>query len=325
MGRIGADWLSSIDHKVIGYMYLIASFLFFALAGIMALVIRAELIQPGMDLVSQETYDQLFTMHGTIMLLLFAGFANVIMPLQIGAPDVAFPRLNAVSFWLFLFGGREIEQNLRHQDRAFAWRMDALNTASARQGPQRFACHTTRHELVCVFLAVVILTALSMLFIVTVGRTRIPPATPVDTAVSENSTFTFVSELTAGIFGGQDRRPQSRRTDASSRRGRVPGRTTRPASMATMRQNSCTRGAMAPQHLRSTGAPTWLSSPKGKSDPAPRRERRAIRHVRTVTDMTRHTAYGSRATLGDRGKAPWLFGGCAASGSALRTDPATHR
>ncbi|MFI7231198.1 cytochrome c oxidase subunit I [Nonomuraea angiospora] len=109
-GEVIADWLSSTDHKVIGYMYLIASFLFFALAGIMALVIRAELIQPGMDLVSQQTYNQLFTMHGTIMMLLFAtplfaGFANVIMPLQIGAPDVAFPRLNAVSFWLFLFGG----------------------------------------------------------------------------------------------------------------------------------------------------------------------------------------------------------------------------
>ncbi|MFF4620511.1 aa3-type cytochrome oxidase subunit I [Nonomuraea jabiensis] len=109
-GEVIAGWLSSTDHKVIGYMYLIASFLFFALAGIMALVIRAELVEPGMGLVSQEMYNQLFTMHGTIMMLLFAtplfaGFANVIMPLQIGAPDVAFPRLNAVSFWLFLFGG----------------------------------------------------------------------------------------------------------------------------------------------------------------------------------------------------------------------------
>ncbi|MGW6502389.1 DUF3040 domain-containing protein [Nonomuraea angiospora] len=121
---------------------------------------------------------------------------------------------------------KEIERNLRHRDRAFAWRMDALNTASARQGPQRFACHTTRRELVCVFLAVVILTALSILLILTVGRTRIPPATPVDTAVSGNSTRTFVSELTARLFGGQDRRLQSRRTNASSRRGRVPGRTT---------------------------------------------------------------------------------------------------
>ena len=76
----------------------------------MALVIRAELAFPGLQVVNDELYNQLFTMHGTIMLLLFAtplfvGFANVIMPLQIGAPDVAFPRLNMFSYWLFLFGG----------------------------------------------------------------------------------------------------------------------------------------------------------------------------------------------------------------------------
>ena len=76
----------------------------------MALVIRAELAQPGMQFVSNEQYNQLFTMHGTIMLFLFAtplfvGFGNVIMPLQIGAPDVAFPRLNMLSYWFFLFGG----------------------------------------------------------------------------------------------------------------------------------------------------------------------------------------------------------------------------
>ncbi|MGW3352540.1 aa3-type cytochrome oxidase subunit I [Nonomuraea rubra] len=109
-GRIIASWLSTTDHKVIGYMYLIASFVFFSLAGVMALIIRAELVHPDLQLVSNEQYNQLFTMHGTIMMLLFAtplfaGFANVIMPLQIGSPDVAFPRLNAVSFWLFLFGG----------------------------------------------------------------------------------------------------------------------------------------------------------------------------------------------------------------------------
>ncbi|MFD1935616.1 MULTISPECIES: aa3-type cytochrome oxidase subunit I [Nonomuraea] len=109
-GEVIANWLSTTDHKVIGYMYLIASFIFFALAGVMALIIRGELVQPGLQLVTAHQYNQLFTMHGTIMMLLFAtplfaGFANVIMPLQIGAPDVAFPRLNAVSLWLFLFGG----------------------------------------------------------------------------------------------------------------------------------------------------------------------------------------------------------------------------
>ncbi|WP_326826861.1 aa3-type cytochrome oxidase subunit I [Streptosporangium sp. NBC_01756] len=104
------SWLTTTDHKVIGYLYLITSFVFFVIAGIMALVIRAELAHPGLQIVTGEQYNQLFTIHGTLMLLLFAtplfaGFANVIMPLQIGAPDVAFPRLNMVSYWLFLFGG----------------------------------------------------------------------------------------------------------------------------------------------------------------------------------------------------------------------------
>ncbi|UWX96981.1 cytochrome c oxidase subunit I [Arthrobacter zhaoxinii] len=109
-GRIVVNWITSTDHKTIGYMYLIASFVFFSLAGVMALLIRAELFEPGMQILqTREQYNQLFTMHGTAMLLmfatpLFAGFANVIMPLQIGAPDVAFPRLNALAFWFFLFG-----------------------------------------------------------------------------------------------------------------------------------------------------------------------------------------------------------------------------
>ncbi len=109
-GNIIVKWITSTDHKTIGYMYLIASVLFFMLGGVMALIIRAELFEPGMQIVpTKEQYNQLFTMHGTIMLLmfatpLFAGFANAILPLQIGAPDVAFPRLNAFAFWLFLFG-----------------------------------------------------------------------------------------------------------------------------------------------------------------------------------------------------------------------------
>jgi cytochrome c oxidase subunit I len=109
-GRILASWMSSTDHKVIGYMYLITSFVFFGIGGILALVMRAELAEPGEQIVSREQFNQLFTMHGTIMLLLFAtplfvGFGNVIMPLQIGSPDVAFPRMNMFSFYLFLFGG----------------------------------------------------------------------------------------------------------------------------------------------------------------------------------------------------------------------------
>ncbi|WP_435736210.1 cytochrome c oxidase subunit I [Cellulosimicrobium sp. PMB13] len=111
LGRTVIKWVTSTDHKTIGYLYLISSFIFFCIGGLMALVIRAELFEPGIQLVqSKEQYNQLFTMHGTIMLLLFAtplfaGFANVIMPLQIGAPDVAFPRLNMFAYWLYLFGG----------------------------------------------------------------------------------------------------------------------------------------------------------------------------------------------------------------------------
>ncbi|MBD0292291.1 MAG: cbb3-type cytochrome c oxidase subunit I, partial [Jiangellaceae bacterium] len=109
-GSVIVRWMTTTDHKVIGYLYLITSFVFFLLAGAMAMVIRAELFSPGTQFVRDEIYNQMFTMHGTIMLLLFAtplfvGFANVVMPLQIGSPDVAFPRLNMFSYWLFLFGG----------------------------------------------------------------------------------------------------------------------------------------------------------------------------------------------------------------------------
>ena len=109
-GNILADWLSSTDHKIIGHLYLITSFFFFVAGGIMAMIMRAQLMSPDNHLVSDQVYNELFTMHGTIMLLLFAtptfvGFANEIMPLQIGSPDVAFPRLNLFSYYLFLFGG----------------------------------------------------------------------------------------------------------------------------------------------------------------------------------------------------------------------------
>ena len=109
-GSLLADWLSSTDHKVIGHLYLITSFIFFMIAGLMALIMRAQLMAPDNHIVSDQVYNELFTMHGTIMLLLFAtplfvGFANEIMPLQIGAPDVAFPRLNLLSYYMFLFGG----------------------------------------------------------------------------------------------------------------------------------------------------------------------------------------------------------------------------
>ncbi|SDI77099.1 cytochrome c oxidase subunit 1 [Rhodococcus triatomae] len=108
-GSVIVDLLTTTDHKKIGLMYLVSAFGFFLAAGLMALLMRAELAAPGLQFLSNEQFNQLFTMHGTLMLLQFAmpvffGFANYMMPLQIGAPDVAFPRLNAFSYWLFFFG-----------------------------------------------------------------------------------------------------------------------------------------------------------------------------------------------------------------------------
>ncbi|MTA35383.1 MAG: cytochrome ubiquinol oxidase subunit I, partial [Actinobacteria bacterium] len=108
-GKNFVKWITSTDHKTIGYLYLMTTFAWFLVGGLLALALRAELSRPGMQFLSNEQYNQIFTMHGTIMLLMFAtplfvGFANVIMPLQIGAADVAFPRLNMLSFWLFFFG-----------------------------------------------------------------------------------------------------------------------------------------------------------------------------------------------------------------------------
>lgn len=127
-GRTVVKWLTSTDHKTIGYMYLMLGFGFFIIGGAMALVMRAELARPGMQFLTNEQFNQLFTMHGTIMLFLFAtplfvGFANIIVPLQIGAPDVAFPRLNMLGFWLFFFGGLIAASSLLTPDGAasFGW------------------------------------------------------------------------------------------------------------------------------------------------------------------------------------------------------------
>ncbi|WP_030144720.1 cytochrome c oxidase subunit I, partial [Glycomyces sp. NRRL B-16210] len=104
-----ARTLRTTDAKQIGLLYFVTSMAFFAIGGVLALLIRAELFQPGLQIVSSEQFNQLFTMHGTIMLLMFAtpivfAFGNYLVPLQIGAPDVAFPRLNAFAYWLYLLG-----------------------------------------------------------------------------------------------------------------------------------------------------------------------------------------------------------------------------
>src|SRR6266550_1026899 len=104
------DWLTTTDHKKIGLLYLINSFAFFAVAGIFALLMRTELARPGTQVFAPHAYNQLFTLHGTLMIFLvifplLAGFGNYFVPLQIGALDMAFPRINALSFWLLPVGG----------------------------------------------------------------------------------------------------------------------------------------------------------------------------------------------------------------------------
>ncbi|HKE98705.1 MAG TPA: cytochrome c oxidase subunit I [Actinomycetes bacterium] len=104
------DWVTTVDHKQIGILYVVTAFGFFMFGGVLAMLIRTELAEPGLQVMNADTYNQTFTMHGTVMVLLFAaqvttGLANYFVPLQIGAADVAFPRMNALSYWLYLFGG----------------------------------------------------------------------------------------------------------------------------------------------------------------------------------------------------------------------------
>jgi cytochrome c oxidase subunit I len=104
------DWVKTTDHKKIGIMYLVTTFVFFMLGGVEALLMRVQLGVPNNTLLSGQTYNELLTMHGTTMVFLFvvpvmAGFGNYFLPLMIGARDMAFPRLNALSYWLLLAGG----------------------------------------------------------------------------------------------------------------------------------------------------------------------------------------------------------------------------
>ncbi len=104
------SWLTTVDHKRIGILYGVTAFAFLLVGGLEALLIRTQLLRPNLSVVSAETYNALFTMHGTTMVFLAimplnAAFFNYLVPLMIGARDVAFPRLNALSYWIFLFGG----------------------------------------------------------------------------------------------------------------------------------------------------------------------------------------------------------------------------
>ncbi len=103
-------WLSSVDHKVIGLRYLVTAFGFLLLGGIEALLMRLQLAGPDLKFLTPEQYSQLFTMHGVTTIFLYSlpilsGFSNYLWPLLIGSRDMAFPRLNALSYWIFLFAG----------------------------------------------------------------------------------------------------------------------------------------------------------------------------------------------------------------------------
>src|SRR5665213_3663798 len=103
-------WLATVDHKTIGIRYLCTAFAFLLIGGVEALVLRVQLAQPDLKVLSPDSYNQLFSMHGVTMMFLYAlpmlsGFSNYLWPLMLGSRDIAFPRLNALSYWVFLFAG----------------------------------------------------------------------------------------------------------------------------------------------------------------------------------------------------------------------------
>ncbi len=121
-------WATSTDHKVIGVSYMVTAMVFFLIGGAMAGLIRSQLAQPEQTVVGEDTFNQLFTMHGTVMIFLFVspfalGLANYFVPLQLGAVDMAFPRLNALGYWLTLFGGLTLLSGFLTADGAakFGW------------------------------------------------------------------------------------------------------------------------------------------------------------------------------------------------------------
>src|SRR6202522_2856492 len=132
-------WITTTDHKRIGIMYMVLTFVFFILGSVEALMIRLQLGAPNNTLVTPEIYNQLFTMHGTTMIFLFvvpfmAGLANYFLPLMIGARDMAYPRLNALSFWLFLCGGLVFYASVFWQPPDAGW-ISTLPLASITYSP----------------------------------------------------------------------------------------------------------------------------------------------------------------------------------------------
>ena len=125
-------------------LYITTAFVLFLVGGVFALVIRTELAVPGLQLVDPETYNQLFTIHGTTMIFLFVmpmwtGIANYIVPLQVGAADMAFPRINALSYWMVPLGGDPAVQRLRRWRRGER-RLDRLRAAVGAGRPRAWTC-----------------------------------------------------------------------------------------------------------------------------------------------------------------------------------------
>src|SRR4051794_31759494 len=147
------DWLATTDHKKIGILYMVTTFAFFILGGIEALLMRIQLGAPNNTFVSPEHYNELFTMHGTTMIFLFvvpmmAGLGNYFVPLMIGARDMAFPRLNALSYWLLLFGGIVFYMSIFWKPPEAGWTSyaplsDALFNPSGGQDAWIFLIHIT--------------------------------------------------------------------------------------------------------------------------------------------------------------------------------------
>lgn len=135
-------WLYTTNHKDIGTLYLWFSFAMFLIGGAMALVIRAELFQPGMQIVEPEFYNQMITLHGLIMIFggvmpAFVGLANWLVPMMIGAPDMALPRMNNLSFWILPFAFFILLSS-------FLWRVEHLTSV----GHSTHLCQQRMHLLV---------------------------------------------------------------------------------------------------------------------------------------------------------------------------------
>ena len=183
------SWIATVDHKRIGLMYAVTAFAFFLVGGIEALIIRLQLAKPNGSIVDPDQYNRLFTMHGTTMIFLVvmpmsAAFFNLLVPLMIGARDVAFPRLNAFSYWVFLFGGLFMTASFFTGNPAgtfFQGRLGAPDTGWFGYAPLTLTSHSPGHGVDYWALGLLILGISSMAggfnFLVTILNMRAPGMT----------------------------------------------------------------------------------------------------------------------------------------------------